>query len=117
MIGQGVQEIDQIIAVLLKTGMAVGGVVALFLDNTIPGTPEERGMLVWRKLARNTNVSSDDSIASIHVYDLPFCLNQLSKHKFSKYMPFLPYYPPCDGRRDPESVAARENPAVNDGIF
>lgn len=29
------------------TGMAVGGLVALFLDNTIPGTREERGLAQW----------------------------------------------------------------------
>ena len=29
------------------TGMAVGAFTALFLDNTIPGTPEERGITAW----------------------------------------------------------------------
>lgn len=29
------------------TGMAVGGLVALFLDNTIPGTRKERGLEQW----------------------------------------------------------------------
>ena len=33
----GVQEIDQIIVVLLKTSMFVGGFFGFFLDNTIPG--------------------------------------------------------------------------------
>ena len=31
-----------------KTGMAVGALLALILDNTIPGTPEERGLAAWR---------------------------------------------------------------------
>jgi len=31
-----------------KTGMAVGAVIALVLDNTIPGTDEERGITAWR---------------------------------------------------------------------
>jgi len=30
-----------------KTGMAVGAFIALFLDNTIPGTDEERGLTAW----------------------------------------------------------------------
>jgi len=30
-----------------KTGMAVGAIAAVFLDNTIPGTPEERGLTAW----------------------------------------------------------------------
>lgn len=34
---------------LFKTGMAVGAISALILDNTIPGTPEERGLTAWAK--------------------------------------------------------------------
>ncbi|MFD1512224.1 uracil-xanthine permease family protein [Halomarina rubra] len=34
-----------------STSMAVGGIVALFFDNTIPGTPEERGITAWEALA------------------------------------------------------------------
>jgi len=34
---------------LFKTGMAVGALSALILDNTIPGTPEERGLTAWSK--------------------------------------------------------------------
>jgi nucleobase transporter 1/2 len=30
-----------------RTGMAVGAILALVLDNTIPGTPEERGLTAW----------------------------------------------------------------------
>ena len=88
----GVIEIDQIITVLFKTNMFVGGLVGFVLDNTVPGTPEERGIRKWREILRD----SDDKhvgIASIHTYDLPFGLNKLSNHKFAKYVPFLPYYP------------------------
>ncbi|MFC6836111.1 uracil-xanthine permease family protein [Halomarina ordinaria] len=37
------------------TNMAVGGVVALFLDNTIPGTPEERGLADWERIAEGND--------------------------------------------------------------
>ncbi len=40
--------VSDIITALGKTGMAVGALVALVLDNTIPGTPEERGLHAWR---------------------------------------------------------------------
>jgi nucleobase transporter 1/2 len=33
-----------IVSSILRTGMAVGGVVAVLLDNILPGTPEERGI-------------------------------------------------------------------------
>ena len=37
-----------IVHTLCRTGMAVGAVTALILDNTIPGTPEERGLTAWK---------------------------------------------------------------------
>jgi len=36
-----------VINTLGSTGMAVGAVCALVLDNTIPGTPQERGITAW----------------------------------------------------------------------
>ncbi len=38
----------EMINTLGRTGMAVGAVAALALDNTIPGTDEERGVTAWR---------------------------------------------------------------------
>jgi len=86
----GVSEIDQILTVLFSTSMAVGCFVALFLDNTIPGTIEERGLKTWRQ---HLSDDSDEEFqtASIKVYDLPFGLNRISNYKVAKYFPFLPY--------------------------
>jgi nucleobase transporter 1/2 len=39
-----------ILNTLGSTGMAVGAFIALVLDNTIPGTDEERGLKAWGKL-------------------------------------------------------------------
>ena len=36
-----------IINTLGSTGMAVGAFIALLLDNTVPGTAEERGLTAW----------------------------------------------------------------------
>jgi len=71
--------------------MAVGGTVALILDNAIPGTPKERGLLIWQSQAGEEK-QGNSKAASIHVYDLPFGLNVFSKMKCSKYVPFLPHY-------------------------
>jgi len=38
-----------ILNTLGSTGMAVGAFTALILDNTIPGTDEERGLTAWGK--------------------------------------------------------------------
>ena len=77
---------DQIITVLLRTNMLIGGITGLILDNTIPGSLEERGMTVWR---HDTEADQED----LNVYDLPFGLRKLSTYKCAKYIPFLPYYP------------------------
>ena len=70
--------------------MAVGGLVGLILDNTIPGTIEERGLKAWR---HHLSGDSDDQFetASIKVYNLPFGLSRISNYKVAKYLPFLPY--------------------------
>ncbi len=41
------ETLAEIITTLGKTGMAVGAFIAVVLDNTIPGTPEERGLTAW----------------------------------------------------------------------
>ena len=69
--------------------MAVGCIVALILDNTIPGTIEERGLKAWRQ--HLSDDSDEFQTASIKVYDLPFGLNRISKYKVAWYLPFLPY--------------------------
>lgn len=76
--------------------MAVGGGIALLLDNIIPGTLEERGILKWRSLVTSQHGTS---MASVHVYDLPFGFSKT--WKFSKYIPFLPYYDDKDTVQPP----------------
>ncbi len=41
--------LDTIVSTIGRTGMAVGALIALVLDNTIPGTPEERGLVAFNK--------------------------------------------------------------------
>ncbi len=45
-----VRWIGDIITTVGKTGMAVAGLIALFLDNIIPGTDEERGLKAWAEV-------------------------------------------------------------------
>eukprot|EP00116_Pleurobrachia_bachei_P002064 sb/3462326/ len=44
----GNSEFDTLLAVVLSSGMIVGGTIACFLDNTLPGTDEERGISSYR---------------------------------------------------------------------
>ena len=41
--------LDTIISTVGRTGMAVGALIAVILDNTIPGSPEERGLVAFNK--------------------------------------------------------------------
>jgi xanthine/uracil permease len=45
----GARAIADTIYVIGSTGMAVGGLVAFVLDNTIEGTREERGLVEWEE--------------------------------------------------------------------
>ncbi|GGL57349.1 uracil-xanthine permease family protein [Halocalculus aciditolerans] len=47
----GVDVIAQTVYVVGGVGMAVGGLIAFVLDNTIAGTDEERGLTQWSELA------------------------------------------------------------------
>jgi xanthine/uracil permease len=51
----GTEVVATTVFVIGSTGMAVGGIIAFILDNTIPGTREERGLTEWE------NITEDDS--------------------------------------------------------
>ncbi|XP_056102512.1 solute carrier family 23 member 2 isoform X2 [Rhinichthys klamathensis goyatoka] len=82
----GIVQIDQVLNVLLTTAMFVGGSVAFVLDNTIPGTPEERGI---RKMNRRSSTSKRERMES---YDLPFGMDFLRRHRIFKYIPISPTF-------------------------
>ncbi|XP_056628713.1 solute carrier family 23 member 2 isoform X1 [Triplophysa dalaica] len=82
----GIVQIDQVLNVLLTTAMFVGGSVAFVLDNTIPGSPEERGI---RKMNRRNNASKRDGMDS---YDLPFGMDFLRRHRIFQYLPISPTF-------------------------
>ena len=54
-LGSAIAGLGQMLAdtvnTLGKTGMAVGAFLAMFFDNTIPGTDEERGLTAWKSVA------------------------------------------------------------------
>nr|XP_004542218.2 solute carrier family 23 member 1 [Maylandia zebra] len=85
----GVKEVDQVLQILLTTHMFVGGFLGFFLDNTIPGTKRERGLLAWE------NVYLQDSSSSLEtdeVYDLPFGItSHLQSQSWARYIPFCPH--------------------------
>ncbi|XP_053192644.1 solute carrier family 23 member 1-like [Scomber japonicus] len=85
----GVNELDQVLQILLTTHMFVGGFLGFFLDNTIPGTKRERGLLNWDK----AHLEDTSSISGVEdVYDLPFGItSRLSSQSWVRYIPFCPW--------------------------
>ncbi|WP_436347665.1 uracil-xanthine permease family protein [Natronorubrum sp. FCH18a] len=47
------EAVVDIVFIIGSTGMAVGGLAALVLDNTIPGTREERGLAQWERITED----------------------------------------------------------------
>ncbi|XP_022342795.2 solute carrier family 23 member 2-like isoform X1 [Crassostrea virginica] len=89
-INTGNTEADQVLVVLLSTSMFVGGVVGFLLDNTVPGSTEERGMLKWKK--QISSDTADDKRKRQRVYELPYVTDFLIRHKVFHYIPFLPSF-------------------------
>ncbi|KAA0724449.1 Solute carrier family 23 member 2 [Triplophysa tibetana] len=86
-INTGIIELDQLIVILFTTHMFIGGFFGFVLDNTIPGTDEERGIKSWRKAVhKGTQTHSAD----LSCYNLPFCTNFIQRFKLFQYFPFLP---------------------------
>ncbi|XP_060583751.1 solute carrier family 23 member 1-like isoform X1 [Ruditapes philippinarum] len=89
-INTGSEIADQIISVLLGTSMFVGGFVGFVLDNTIPGTAEERGINKWRRHVHVVDETGVDN--SMRIYDLPFIQKYLDRVRFFRYLPFCPRF-------------------------
>ncbi|XP_040147329.1 solute carrier family 23 member 1 isoform X3 [Ictidomys tridecemlineatus] len=87
----GILQLDQVIQVLLTTGMFVGGFLGFLLDNTIPGSLEERGILVWNEVQEN---SKETTLKSSEVYDFPWGIG--TKFCTSSYIRVLPFWPRLD---------------------
>uniref|UniRef100_A0AAQ5Y8V1 Uncharacterized protein n=1 Tax=Amphiprion ocellaris TaxID=80972 RepID=A0AAQ5Y8V1_AMPOC len=81
-------ELDQVLQVLLTTSMFVGGFFGFILDNTIPGSKHERGILAWNKAHED---DSSNTLESGEVYNLPFGLSSyLPSSSWCRYIPFCP---------------------------
>ncbi|NXA39743.1 S23A1 protein, partial [Eudromia elegans] len=84
----GVPELDQILTVLLTTEMFVGGTIAFILDNTIPGTQEERGLVQWKAGAHSDSATT----VSLKSYDFPFGMGVVRRSQWLKYVPICPVF-------------------------
>ncbi|XP_072779389.1 solute carrier family 23 member 1 isoform X2 [Taeniopygia guttata] len=102
----GIIQLDQVILVLLTTGMFVGGLLGFILDNTIPGTQEERGLLAWKQ-SHKGGMESSQLISK--VYDLPFGIGtRYCNVSWFRYLPACPRRLSCDKRMDELKVVGQK---------
>ncbi|MGH0125803.1 UNVERIFIED_CONTAM: hypothetical protein FKN15_060922 [Acipenser sinensis] len=87
-INTGVPVIDQILTVLMTTEMFVGGCLAFILDNTIPGTKKERGLLEWKEGAH----ANSDMTVSLQTYDFPVGMSCVKRTKCLRFIPICPAF-------------------------
>lgn len=84
----GVKEVDQVLRILLTTHMFVGGFLGFFLDNTVPGTKRERGLLPREEVHLE---DSSNTLDTDEVYNLPFGITScLQSKSWVRYIPFCP---------------------------
>ncbi|KAK3098015.1 hypothetical protein FSP39_015346 [Pinctada imbricata] len=92
----GDDDKDRIIRTILGNANLTGAVLACFLDNTLPGTKEERGIASWQTPApADISNNSDEDIV---IYD-PIFPKRWRHSSILKYIPFLP---------NPDSTGARK---------
>ncbi|CAG5117729.1 unnamed protein product, partial [Candidula unifasciata] len=84
-INTGNEEANRVIAVFLGTPMFLGGLLALLLDTTVPGTRESRGMTQWDKTHATGDTDVDDG-----VYSWSFYPRLQRVFPVLRYLPFLP---------------------------
>lgn len=90
-INTGSEVADQILEVLLTTSMFIALTMGFILDNTIPGTLEERGVKAWRALSAGDS-DEDQPVADLSCYDIPFITPYLKTLKFTQWIPCLPTF-------------------------
>ncbi|GAB6022696.1 hypothetical protein CHUAL_006791 [Chamberlinius hualienensis] len=66
----GIETLDQVFKVVLSTNMLLGGLLGFVLDNTIPGTDKDRGLVAWRSLHCRPN--DDSSSGDLATYNFPY---------------------------------------------
>ncbi|KAM4874504.1 solute carrier family 23 member 1-like isoform 2-T2 [Thomomys bottae] len=86
----GILQLDQVIQVLLTTGMFVGGFLGFLLDNTIPGSLEERGLLAWNRIREE----SEETAMASAIYALPWGIG--TAFCTSRCFQVLPFCPQLD---------------------
>ncbi|XP_021375194.1 solute carrier family 23 member 2-like [Mizuhopecten yessoensis] len=81
---------DNILKTLLSNPILCGGIIAGFLDNTVPGTARERGITAWQEPEKCGQTLKYSEGLEIYTPLLPA---RLLSWRVMKYLPFCQYKP------------------------
>lgn len=84
----GNPDVDDVLKMLLGNPNMVGAILSCFLDNTVPGTPEERGITAWQAVDEEA-VTAGNYQEGFEVYK-PWLPARVSNASFMTYIPFMP---------------------------
>lgn len=93
LINTGLEEADRTINVILGTPMFLGGFLAMFLDNTVPGSLESRGMASWKSQGDEVKPTFSTETEDVYSWSL--------YNKLIKFLPFLTRLPFMPNRGNP----------------
>ncbi|XP_045604321.1 solute carrier family 23 member 1 isoform X2 [Procambarus clarkii] len=91
-INTGWSVLDKSLTSLLQTSMFVGGLLGFILDNSMPGTEEERGLLQWNYHLDAQRPLQPSSDPAARCYDLPYGMKHLARWDWTRRVPFLPMF-------------------------
>jgi len=94
-INTGSATFDSAMQVLMSTSMFLGGFLGFVLDNTIPGTQEERGLHHFQKVRslQDPSQCTEDLQARLRgVYDIPYVSDYMRSHNVFSYIPICPSF-------------------------
>ncbi|XP_023371771.1 solute carrier family 23 member 1 isoform X4 [Otolemur garnettii] len=105
-INTGIPEVDQILTVLLTTEMFVGGCLAFILDNTVPGSAKERGLIQWKAGAH----ANSEMSTTLRSYDFPIGMGTVKRISFLKYIPICPVFKGFSSRSKDQFPVPEDTP-------
>ncbi|XP_052058406.1 solute carrier family 23 member 2-like [Mytilus californianus] len=114
---QGDGNGKQVLLALLGNSMFMACFTALLLDNVIPGTDQERGILSWRELTKEH--LDDKENFSLRTYDLPFGMSKIKSWSWARYIPFSPTFTgdkcgPCTCTKSTGSTGEKQDIILSD---
>ncbi|XP_076060495.1 solute carrier family 23 member 1-like isoform X2 [Oratosquilla oratoria] len=105
--------VNQVLLVLLKTSMFVGGLFGFILDNTVPGTDQERGLIQWREQFQSAGSVPSSATCDASCYNLPFGMHFVKRWYWTRFFPTSPTFMGWGNTRRPSIMCPQPQEEQN----